>query len=105
MTAELPPAAAAGGWSPRLPIRASRRTFVGFVRLGQAFKVAGFLGMLAWLATGRATWLDAALRTAVDPAGPDPDPRLALLAGVRSAPSRIRCATLAWDALATALGR
>lgn len=49
--------------------------------------------------------LDAALRTAVDPAGPDPDPRLALLAGVRSAPSRIRCATLAWDALATALGR
>lgn len=70
MTAEPTPFLDAEPLAPpdspaRAPIKATRRAFVFGVRFGQAFKVAGFAGMLAWLATGRATWLDAGLFAAM----------------------------------------
>ena len=49
--------------------------------------------------------LDAGLRRMVRPDGHDEDAPEALrpLSGVREFPSRVRCVTLAWDALASAL--
>jgi nitrogen fixation NifU-like protein len=47
--------------------------------------------------------LRAALDRAVDPGGGEVDGPLAAFAGVRAAPSRRRCATLAWEALEAAL--
>jgi nitrogen fixation NifU-like protein len=53
----------------------------------------------------RALGATAAMISRGEPADPGVDPRLRAFARVASLPSRQRCATLAWEALAEALGR
>lgn len=47
--------------APRFPIDMSRGAFRVMVAVSQGLKLAGFLGMIAFVATGRATAVDAAL--------------------------------------------